>query len=236
MISSMQRIAYVSDSCFVVGAGRPLAGFVEHWARGRWDADRIGSCVRDALAEYARGTDPGAVAAALLALLGDADAVASRGIDWLLAPAPRRPRLPDLLAQHRLPADAVVVVTELVQPRPSAVVVDGVRVGVIGSRPLSAAMVGEDRVAAVAAHADAAGASLEECLAYGRAPTDLPLLRSVGVPVVLGTHPTLVRAARRSGWRCIDRVPGPPSVRRSRRRRPVHVPGSVDATAVPGRS
>lgn len=202
---SVPRLVFLSDSCLLAG-GRPLARHLEHLAQDRPDADRIRSCLRDAYAEYARGSDPAAVAAGLLGLLHGADRHTAAGIAWLDGADGRRrcPRLAAALSRHRRRGDSIVLVTELVQPSPAVGLLDGRPVAVIGSRLPYDAMAGQRRTGAMAAYAAAAGSPLERCQAYGRAVTDLPMMRAVGDPIVVGAHPTLLRAAAAGGWRSLD--------------------------------
>ncbi|WP_405655839.1 HAD family hydrolase [Streptomyces sp. RK9] len=66
-------------------------------------------------------------------------------------------------------------------------------------------MLGEDKAAAAQAVMDAHGMDPAECAAYGDHSSDLPMLLTVGHPVVVGDDPVLVRYATARGWR---RLPG----------------------------
>ncbi|WP_407554449.1 HAD-IB family hydrolase [Streptomyces sp. Pv4-95] len=64
-------------------------------------------------------------------------------------------------------------------------------------------MIGEAKAAAVAGLAAQRGISLPRSTAYGDHDTDLPLLRLVGSPVVVGADPDMGACAQRNGWRHI---------------------------------
>lgn len=211
-------VVVVSDSC-LLGA-QPLAAFLRRWARGCADEQRLDACLRAAEAQYARGSDPQAVAAELLALLPphtDSEV-------W----ATLRKNASFLTSLRRRHGARVLLLTELPQPHPAVGDLCGITVTIVGSHPPHDAMVGERRVATLAADV-----ALEHCVGFGCAPTDLPLLRALGAPVVVGAHPTLVRAAVESGWARLAaprRSPVGPAELRVRA-----VPSSVDETALSGR-
>ena len=66
-------------------------------------------------------------------------------------------------------------------------------------------MIGAGKASAARAVMAAHGLDAGDCVAYGDHASDLPLLLSVGCPVVVGDDPVLVEQADRHGWR---RLPG----------------------------
>jgi HAD superfamily hydrolase (TIGR01490 family) len=68
-------------------------------------------------------------------------------------------------------------------------------------------MIGPDKAEAVRAVAEEQGVPAADCHAYGDDGSDLPFLRAVGHPVVVGDDPELVSHARSRGW---PRLPGVP--------------------------
>ncbi|MFH8787531.1 HAD family hydrolase [Streptomyces roseoverticillatus] len=61
-------------------------------------------------------------------------------------------------------------------------------------------VIGPVKAEAAAVLMASAGASPEDCFAYGDHESDLPLLRSVGTPAVVGDDPVLTQHALREGW------------------------------------
>lgn len=61
------------------------------------------------------------------------------------------------------------------------------------------------------------GLDLATCAAYGDHESDLPMLRQVGHPVVVGADPVLTAVARQRGWRRISVGPAPAAVARAGR-------------------
>ncbi|MEU2867595.1 HAD-IB family hydrolase [Streptomyces olivoreticuli] len=70
-------------------------------------------------------------------------------------------------------------------------------------------MIGEAKAEAAAALLAAAGASPEDCYAYGDHASDLPLLRSVGTAAAVGTDPVLAEHAVRERWLRLPCETGP---------------------------
>ncbi len=66
-------------------------------------------------------------------------------------------------------------------------------------------MIGEGKAVAARQTMSAYGSTPADCYAYGDHASDLPLLVSVGHPVVVGTDPVLLDHAARWGW---SRLPG----------------------------
>ncbi|MFH8559996.1 HAD family hydrolase [Streptomyces sp. NPDC017988] len=93
---------------------------------------------------------------------------------------------------ERLSADTVLCA------RPETI--DGVHTG-----RLDATMIGEEKAAEVRALLRARGIPGALCHAYGDHASDLPMLLSVGHPVVVGADPVLLRHAEAGGW---GRLPG----------------------------
>jgi HAD superfamily hydrolase (TIGR01490 family) len=62
-------------------------------------------------------------------------------------------------------------------------------------------MYGEGKVAAMRRYADEHGIDLERSYAYSDSVSDLPMLRAVGIPVVVNPDDELARIARENGWR-----------------------------------
>lgn len=81
-------------------------------------------------------------------------------------------------------------------------IVDGVYTGRV-DRPV----IGQGKAEAAQAILTEHQISAEDSFAYGDHDSDLPMLRSVGHPVVVGENPVLIRLAEKSGWR---RLEGPP--------------------------
>ncbi len=61
-------------------------------------------------------------------------------------------------------------------------------------------MIGERKARAVSAVAGVRGVRLRDCAAYGDHASDLPLLRCVGHPTIVGDDPVLAAYARSHGW------------------------------------
>jgi HAD superfamily hydrolase (TIGR01490 family) len=61
-------------------------------------------------------------------------------------------------------------------------------------------MIGRTKALAVVATARRRQVDLTGCHAYGDDASDLPMLRAVGHPTVVGSDPVLLAAARASGW------------------------------------
>lgn len=81
-------------------------------------------------------------------------------------------------------------------------IIDGVYTGRV-DRPVIGQVKAEMAQAILVEHQIPA----EDSFAYGDHDSDLPMLRSVGHPVVVGENPVLVRIAEQSGWL---RLAGPP--------------------------
>lgn len=153
-----------------------------------------------------------------------ADRIAAQGEAWfageLAAGDLFIPATLDALRQHRRRGDLTVLVSGSFPPcaHPAArhlgvdlvvcsrpEIVDGHYTGrlddpVIG--PAKADVVRD----IVAGH----GLCARDCYAYGDHPSDLPMLRSVGHPVVVGDDQVLTAAARESGW-CVLRSTNEPT-------------------------
>jgi HAD superfamily hydrolase (TIGR01490 family) len=65
---------------------------------------------------------------------------------------------------------------------------------------LGAAMIGLGKQVAVRAFAARHGATLAECYAFGDHVSDVPMLRSVGFPVVVGDDDDIVQVAINNAW------------------------------------
>lgn len=70
-------------------------------------------------------------------------------------------------------------------------------------------MIGDAKARAVEALLDTWDTDARVCHAYGDHPSDLPMLRMVGHPVVVGGHCGLTRIAHDQGWRVIPARPSP---------------------------
>ncbi|MDN0193476.1 HAD-IB family phosphatase [Streptomyces sp. S.PNR 29] len=136
------------------------------------------------------------------------------------------------LARHRALGHEVVLVSGSLRPvldavaadlgatavrcAEQAVTPDGLLTGEI-DRP----MIGRAKADAVEAFLAERGAHGPDCHAYGDHDSDLPMLRSVGHPVVVGGSPALLREATRLGWPVLPAHRGPhPSLAAGRRPRP----------------
>lgn len=73
---------------------------------------------------------------------------------------------------------------------------DGTYTGEMHSVPPT----GEARADLLTAYCEAEGFSLDECVAYGDAASDLPLLECVGFPVAVNPETRLAGIARKRGW------------------------------------
>ncbi|ARX84613.1 MULTISPECIES: HAD family hydrolase [Streptomyces] len=69
-------------------------------------------------------------------------------------------------------------------------------------------MIGDAKARAARALLAERGIAPEHCHAYGDHTSDLELLRLVGHPVVVGSHPDMVAEAERNDWRRLPGVPG----------------------------
>jgi HAD superfamily hydrolase (TIGR01490 family) len=74
---------------------------------------------------------------------------------------------------------------------------EGLLTGEVGG----AFMYGEGKVEAMRRYADDHGIDLERSYAYSDSASDLPMLRAVGIPVVVNPDEELARIAREAGWR-----------------------------------
>ncbi|MEU2271200.1 HAD-IB family hydrolase [Streptomyces olindensis] len=117
----------------------------------------------------------------------------------------------DALARHRALGHEVVLVSGSLRPvvdavaadlgatavrcAAQAVTADGVLTGDI-DRP----MIGRAKADAVEAFLAERGGRAADCHAYGDHDSDLPMLRAVGHPVVVGGSPALRDEAARLGW------------------------------------
>ena len=77
---------------------------------------------------------------------------------------------------------------------------DGVITGFLTAPP----MVGEARSAWLRHHAALHGIDLARSFAYADSHVDLPMLKTVGNPVVVQPDVGLLRAARSNGWSVVD--------------------------------
>jgi HAD superfamily hydrolase (TIGR01490 family) len=119
------------------------------------------------------------------------------------------------LGDHRRRGDSVVLVSgsfpPCLDPVAERLGADAVlcarpeTVGGVHTGRLDATMIGEEKAAAVRALLAERGVPGAVCHAYGDHASDLPMLLSVGHPVVVGADPVLVRHAEAGGWR---RLPG----------------------------
>ncbi|MEV5383814.1 HAD-IB family hydrolase [Streptomyces sp. NPDC052721] len=75
---------------------------------------------------------------------------------------------------------------------------------------IARAMFGPAKGAAVRTVLAAQGAVAEQCFAYADDPSDLDMLRLVGRPTIVGSHPVLAAVAAEQGWRVLPNalVPG----------------------------
>ncbi|MEU4463402.1 HAD-IB family hydrolase [Streptomyces sp. NPDC024017] len=124
------------------------------------------------------------------------------------------------LARHRALGHEIVLVSGSLRPLVDAVAADlgatavrcaaqtvtddGLLTGEI-DRP----MIGRAKADAVEAHLAERGARASDCHAYGDHDSDLPMLRSVGHPVVIGGAPALRQEAARLGWTTLPGDTGP---------------------------
>ncbi|MFE9028951.1 HAD family hydrolase [Streptomyces iakyrus] len=124
------------------------------------------------------------------------------------------------LARHRALGHEIVLVSGSLRPVVDAVAADlgatavrcaeqavtgdGLLTGEI-DRP----MIGRAKADAVGAHLAERGARAGDCHAYGDHDSDLPMLRSVGHPVVIGGAPALRHEAARLGWTTLPGDTGP---------------------------
>ncbi|MFJ7292769.1 HAD family hydrolase [Streptomyces collinus] len=124
------------------------------------------------------------------------------------------------LARHRALGHEIVLVSGSLRPVVDAVAADlgatavrcaeqtvtddGLLTGEI-DRP----MIGRAKADAVEAHLAERGARAGDCHAYGDHDSDLPMLRSVGHPVVIGGAPALRHEAARLGWTTLPGDTGP---------------------------
>lgn len=128
-----------------------------------------------------------------------------------------RPRVLAALRAHAAAGDAVVLVSGSFFPclDPIARHVDAA--AVVGTELLVSAegrfsgeiagpMIGAAKAGAAAAQAAARGADLADCYGYGDHVSDLPLLRAVGHPVVVGDDPVLCDYVARVGGRRLPAV------------------------------
>jgi HAD superfamily hydrolase (TIGR01490 family) len=70
-------------------------------------------------------------------------------------------------------------------------------------------MVGDAKAVAIRSFARERRAELGRCFAYGDDPSDIPMLQTVGHPIVVGEHPRSTGFASASGW---DTLPVPYSM------------------------
>ena len=153
----------------------------------------------------------------------DAASVEVDGSAWFIAEQLAGPVfVPETLAAlavHRACGDLVVLVSgsvpALLAPVARAVGADvvlssvpSVRDGVL-TGDLDVSMIGEAKAAAVRALAHAEGLDLRASSAYGDHASDLPLLRLVGDPVVVGADPGITGLSETSGWRRLRTSPSP---------------------------
>jgi HAD superfamily hydrolase (TIGR01490 family) len=124
------------------------------------------------------------------------------------------------LARHRALGHEIVLVSGSLRPVVDAVAADlgatavrcaeqtvaedGLLTGEI-DRP----MIGQAKADAVEAHLAERGARASDCHAYGDHDSDLPMLRAVGRPAVIGGAPALRHEAARLGWPTLSGATGP---------------------------
>ncbi|TCO62290.1 HAD family hydrolase [Actinocrispum wychmicini] len=138
------------------------------------------------------------------------DEVMTRGAEWFRAECAFDPEVLAALGEHSRAGDLVVLVSGSFPPclRPIA---DHVRAdGVLCSHPETVAgryvgtlfspMIGERKAVAIQAEAAARNIDLSASYAYGDHGSDLPMLRLVGHPVVVGDDPEMTELAIRHGW------------------------------------
>ncbi|POM26368.1 haloacid dehalogenase-like hydrolase [Actinomadura rubteroloni] len=139
-------------------------------------------------------------------------ALADAGRDWFDARDDRlfNPRTVEALRRHRAAGDRIVLLSgsffPCLDPIAAAVGADWT----LGTRPLLrhgrltgevlVPMIGAAKGHAARAAAVVVGVPRAACTAYGDHVSDLPLLESVGRPVVVGADPVLTAHARRNGW------------------------------------
>ncbi|MEU6673237.1 HAD family hydrolase [Streptomyces sp. NPDC046925] len=201
-----------------------MARFLRHHlrARGRPRA-AFDDAVRGLRALGAGGASRAEMARAYYRLYAGCDEreLAAGGRDWFAAELRAGGLfLADSVAalrEHRRRGEAVVLVSGSFAPcldpvakrlgvnadavlcaRPATV--DGVLTGMVDGT-----MTGEEKAVAVRALLRERGISPDRCHAYGDHASDLPMLRAVGHPVVVGVDPVLLRHAGAGGWR---RLPG----------------------------
>jgi HAD superfamily hydrolase (TIGR01490 family) len=116
----------------------------------------------------------------------------------------------DVLRAHQANGDLTVLVSGSFPPcvDPIARYVDADRV--MCTRPeivdgcytgqVDVPVIGPAKADAVREVVERYGLAADDCYAYGDHASDLPMLRSVGHPVVVGTDPILDPIARESGW------------------------------------
>ncbi|WP_435284410.1 HAD family hydrolase [Streptomyces koelreuteriae] len=126
----------------------------------------------------------------------------------------------DALARHRALGHEIVLVSGSLRPVVDAVAADlgatAVRCAVQGvtadgllTGDIDRPVIGQAKADAVEAFLAGSGVSAAECHAYGDHDSDLPMLRSVGHPVVVGGSPALRLEAGRLGWPVLSQDPGP---------------------------
>jgi HAD superfamily hydrolase (TIGR01490 family) len=126
----------------------------------------------------------------------------------------------DAVDAHRAAGREVVLVSGSMRPllRPlakdvgaSAILCSELVVGADGllTGEVRQPMIGGAKAEAATRLMRARGADPRECFAYGDHESDLPLLRAVGKPVVVGDSPRLNEAAQRFGWPVTPALRGP---------------------------
>jgi HAD superfamily hydrolase (TIGR01490 family) len=119
------------------------------------------------------------------------------------------------LREHRRRGETVVLVSgsfaPCLDPIAERLGVDAVlcarpeTAGGVHTGRLDVTMIGEEKAVAVRALLQERGIRGDRCHAYGDHASDLPMLRAVGHPVVVGADPVLARYAEAGSWR---RLPG----------------------------
>lgn len=144
-----------------------------------------------------------------------ADRLTDQGRRWFAAELAASgllvPETMAALAGHRAAGDLTVLVSgsfpPCVEPVAQYVGADAVvcsrpaeRDGVLTGELVGPPVIGEGKAAAVRGMLDGTEIPAVDCYAYGDHASDLPMLRSVGHPVVVGHDPRLRAEADRAGW------------------------------------
>ncbi|KPM51647.1 haloacid dehalogenase [Frankia sp. R43] len=175
----------------IASLARALPGYLRAERRDR------GHLIRSVYGRYA-GVDPAELA----------EVVAQAGADVLLRRV--KPAAVRRVREHRAAGHRTVLLTGAVAPlvAPLAPLFDEIvatelAVGADGlytGRLLASPLVGDSRAAFLDHYARRRGADLEASWAYADSLSDLPMLRTVGNPVVVNPDVALHKVARASGW------------------------------------